>query len=123
LSSDHPDWYFSSIIIGESPFGATAPGRGIVFVLVTPEPYELYAKFLCSFSPYFSPNDNFLDIRYEREHLLYGGNTSFAATLDPFLRAITNKSPYRVTVDDPVKPGIIRLTSVVDMGFYFDAAY
>ena len=94
------------IVIGESPF-PTYPGRGVVFVGT---PYN--GQFLYDFT---LVGDN-LAITYRGTGL---NGTPFSTYYAPLVNAITNKSPYSVTFNNPDEPTLVSLTSVADPAFYF----
>ena len=99
------------IVVGDSPFGASAPGRGFVF-----GSYDGSQVWNVQFVFNFTVSGNNLAITYASA----GFNASYYTTqFTAFRNAITNKSPYSLTADDLDNPTEITLTSVADPDFYF----
>ena len=109
------------IIVGDSPFGASYPGRGFVFGSYSPSGGRVWnSQFLFNFTP---TGEN-LAITYVGEGLNASYYVSYFA---PLLSAIISKSPYSITASNPINPmevsvinpAQITLTSVADPAFYF----
>jgi hypothetical protein len=131
--SDTYDLKLYYLFMGDSPFtGNVAPGRGIVFIAayVSLNQYKEWdLQFLCDFTPVDGTTDR-INIEYKG----IGFNqsvTNFDANFnpdpgvyEPFLKALADKSPYRVTIaGHPKRPTRMTLTSAADASFYLALTY
>jgi hypothetical protein len=98
------------IVVGNSPFAAY-PGRGFIF-----GSNDGSQTWRAHYYYTFTPTGDNLAITYSGAGL---NGSFYSSYFAPFLNAITNKSPYSITTDDPIDPTEAILTSVNDPAFYF----
>jgi hypothetical protein len=100
------------ILFGNSPF-ASSPGQGVIFGSYNPTDDKVW---IAQFFYTFTPVGDELAIAYSGT----GRNgTLYLPFLAPLLNALTDKSPYIVTGNDPISPTEVTLTSAADPDFYF----